>query len=100
MQEVADLDEDEFRALRAAVEDKQRMEAWTNLHEAVAASCEALWAILGRLDAGIPVVQIQKTTKPKDFGRFPRPSWVEPPPDEKELVVTSMADALRVMRGG
>lgn len=99
---MADLDEDEYDALLGAVQERQQSEAWGNLHEAVAAAVEALWMILARLDAGIPTVQIEKSGKPAEMGAFPRPSWVEDraPAEPLELVVTSPAEAFRVLKGG
>lgn len=96
---VADLDEDEFRALIRSVEQRERSQAWGNLHEAMASAVEALWTIIARLDAGIPTVQVQKTRKPKDYGRYPRPSWVQGV-KPKEIVFKSVGDAVRQMKGG
>ena len=69
------------------------------LHETVAASVTALWAILARLDAGLATVSVSRTSPPRDYGEYPRPSWVEPP-KPAEVVVSHVADALRLMRGG
>lgn len=96
--QVADLDEDEYDSLVGAVERRQREADWGNLHEAVAAAVEALWAILARLDAGIATISVAKTQRPADPGRFPRPDWVDETDDPDEIVVGSPAEALRLMR--
>lgn len=96
---VADLDEDEFVALQRAVTEHEKARMWTNTNEALAAAVEALWAILARLQAGVPVVQVQKAKKPKDYGTYPRPAWLKRA-EPKELVVTNVAEAVRFMRGG
>lgn len=94
---VAELDEDEFHALVRSVRERERTLSWTSTHEGIAACVEALWAIIARLDAGIATVQVAKTRKPKDFGRYPRPSWVKSE-KPREVVFTSVADAIRMMR--
>jgi hypothetical protein len=65
----------------------------------MASTVEALWAILARLEAGIGVVQLKHTGKPKDLGEYPRPEWVGKS-SGGEVVVTSVAEAIRIMRGG
>jgi hypothetical protein len=99
--QVADLDEDEFIALQTAVEEREKDIAWGNLHEVVASAVEALWAILARLNGGIPTVNIRAVQKAEDTGPYPRPEWVDQPDENGgEIVVTSVADALRMMKGG
>lgn len=98
---VAEFDEDEFLALVEAIREQQHITSWTNLHEVMAAAVEALWAVLGRLDAGIPVVNTRSTKKPHDYGRYPRPEWVQSTSksDDGVLVVSSPGAALRIMKG-
>jgi hypothetical protein len=98
---VADLDEDEFHALTRAVEQREQSQSWTSVNEGLAAAVEALWAILARLNAGVPMVQAKRLAKPHDFGRFPRPEWVKGGGGKpKEIVVRSPAEAARMMRKG
>lgn len=96
---VADLDQDEFNALAEAVLDEDRRNAWTATNEALAAVVEALWMILARLEAGIGVVEVRQTKRPKDLGRYPRPDWIKPRDPDGVVVVTHVGDALRMMKG-
>lgn len=77
--------------------EKQR--AWTSLHEVQAATVEALWAVLARLDAGIPVVQVKATKKPERAQQYPRPDWITHKDSEGVVVVKHVGDALRMMKG-
>jgi hypothetical protein len=102
---VAELDEDEYGAVVEALQDKDRAEQWANLHELQAATVEALWAILSRLDAGVVTVAANQTKAPKDRGRYPRPQWVtddDPEGDDEGdvIVVHHVADAVHMMRKG
>lgn len=102
--QVAELDADEFDALIAAINDKRRADSWTSLHESVAAVVEALWAILGRLEAGVGTMPVAKLNKPQDRGAYPRPEWVsgveraQVGGDDGVLVVTSVREALNLMK--
>lgn len=63
----------------------------------LAATVEAQWAVLARLDAGILVVTGDQTRKPHEYGSYPRPDWIRPA-EPKEIVVHHVADALHLLR--
>ncbi len=95
--EIADLDEDEHEVLVQIVKEARQYEAWGSQHEVMACAVEALWAILARLEAGIGVVQLQRTSTPRELERFPRPKWIEDSQRPKEVVTRSVREALGMM---
>lgn len=100
---VADLDEDEFMALTDAVREREQQHEWGNLHEAVATVAEGIWDLHARLDAGIPVVMVQRNDQPREQDRYPRPTWIkddERADDDGVIVVQHVSEALRLIRGG
>lgn len=98
---VAELDEDEFVALLEAVNARRRDESWTNVNEGLAAVCEAVWELTAVVNAGIPAVMVSQTRKVAQVEPYPRPDWLKPAKAApKEIVVTRVADAVRLMKKG
>lgn len=97
--QIAEFDEDEFRAFSSAVKDRIRVESWSHTEELLATAVEALWGLHARLAAGVPTVMVTGVGSPQAVTPYPRPDWLAPVGDGIPTI-TPRELAMRYSRKG
>lgn len=92
--EVADLDEDEFYALRDAVIDRRETDAWDQSTELLATLVDEIAALRAELSAGLPVIQVKKQRHVDQPRPYPRPK----PEGEVTEIIVRPGELARMLR--